>query len=44
MLIDTTNKVLGTKIDPELKEKIKRRIMLEEEVENVFNLVIHNYG
>ena len=44
ILKECTNKILGTKADPEFKKKIIKMIINEEEVLNVSNLVIHNYG
>ena len=38
------SKLLGTKTSPEFCINIKKMIVQEPEVLNVFNLVIHNYG
>ena len=38
------SKLLGTKTSPEFCTNIKKMIVQEPEVLNVFNLVIHNYG
>ncbi len=38
------SKLLGTKAAPEFYTNIKKLIVQEPEVLNVFNLVIHNYG
>ena len=44
MLHECMNKILGTRVDPEFKKQIMNMILQEEEVQNVANLVIHNYG
>ena len=44
ILRECTNKILGTRVDPELKKKIVNMIIAADKVLNVSNLVIHNYG
>ena len=44
MLHECTNKILGTRVDSDFKKQITNMIIQEEEVLNVSNLVIHNYG
>ena len=44
MTIECMNKILGTRIDPEFRKKIINAISMEDDVLNVSNLVIHNYG
>ncbi len=44
MLHECTNKILGTRVDPDFKKQITNMIIQEKEVLNVSNLVIHNYG
>ena len=44
MIKECLTKLLGTRADPEFKKKIMDTLMKEDEVLNVFNLVIHNYG
>ena len=44
MLHECTNKILGARVDPDFKKQITNMIIQEEEVLNVSNLVIHNYG
>lgn len=44
MIEECMIKILGARADDEFKRSIKEMIMSEEEVLNVFNLVIHTYG
>jgi len=44
MLLDCTNKILGTRLDGDLRKKVYNRILAEDEVLNVYNLSLHNYG
>ena len=44
MTVECMNKILGTRIDNDYRKKIINMIVLEEEVLNVSNLIIHNYG
>ena len=44
MTIECMNKILGTRIDPEFRKKIVTALSMEQDVLNVSNLVIHNYG
>ena len=44
MIRESVDKLLGTRIDPELKKNLCRMIAMEREVYNVSNLVVHNYG
>lgn len=44
MIRDCSDKIIGTRTDPELKRELIRAMVANEEVFNVSNLVIHNYG
>ncbi|MBQ9009502.1 MAG: cation transporter [Clostridia bacterium] len=44
LISETSNKLIGRKGDPELYLRIKKMIAEEEAVQNVFYLVLHNYG
>jgi len=44
MLRECTNKIIGTRPDPEFKRKITKMLVMESGVLNVSNLVIHSYG
>ena len=44
MLGECMNKILGGRVDPEFKKQITNMIIQEPEVQNVSNLIIHNYG
>ena len=44
MIGECMRKLLGRKGEPEQYRELKRMIAEEPEVQNVFNLVIHNYG
>lgn len=44
MLKETINSVIGTRIDNELAKKIKETINGFEEVQGVYDLILHNYG
>ena len=44
MTVECMNKILGTRIDSEYRKKIIGMISMEEDVLNVSNLIIHNYG
>ena len=44
ILRECTNKILGTRVDPELKKQIVRMVIAADHVLNVSNLVVHNYG
>ena len=44
MLKKEMDQLLGSTADPEFVKKIKQMIIEEKGVENVFNLVIHDYG
>lgn len=44
MLHKSMSKLLGTRIDKDTKKKVYSEIISEDEVYNVSNLVIHNYG
>ena len=44
MVRDCMNKILGTRVDPELKKDLIRTIAMEDGVLNVSGLVLHNYG
>ena len=44
ILIDTINDLIGTRADPELIKKLKKRILLYDEVQGVYDLTLHNYG
>ncbi|MBR5340652.1 MAG: cation transporter [Erysipelotrichaceae bacterium] len=42
--METTDKIIGTTVSDELRKDIKQMIISEDNVENVFNLVVHSYG
>lgn len=44
MLKETLNSVIGTRIDNELSKKIKETINEFNEVNGVYDLILHNYG
>lgn len=44
MIRDCSDKIIGTRTDPELKRELIRTMVANDEVLNVSNLVIHNYG
>lgn len=44
LLKESMDKLLGTKVDPELKKRIVRTLMKEPEILNVSNMTVHNYG
>ena len=44
MIRDCADKIIGTKTDPELKKELIRRIIMNDNVLNVSNMMIHNYG
>ena len=44
MIVECGNKLLGVRGDPEDYKSVKKLIAEEEDVLNVFNLVIHQYG
>ncbi|MBO7697738.1 MAG: cation diffusion facilitator family transporter [Erysipelotrichaceae bacterium] len=44
MLRECMNKILGTRVDPEFRKRIVNMVIQEKDVQNVSNLVIHNYG
>ena len=44
LLIESMNKIIGSPVDKEYKNKIKSAICMEEGVLNVNNVYIHNYG
>ncbi len=44
MVRDCMNKILGTRVDPDLKKDIIRTVVMEDGVRNVSGLVLHNYG
>ena len=44
MIGECLNKILGTRVDPEFRRKIRQMIILHDGVLNVANLMIHDYG
>ena len=44
MIYECGTKVLGTRPDPELRKELIRRIVQKDEVLNISNIVLHNYG
>ena len=44
MMRECVSKLLGTKSDPAIYNRMKKQIAREPGVRNVFNLVLHNYG
>lgn len=44
MVSECVNKLLGAKGDPELYRRVKKMVVEEPEVQNVFSLTLHNYG
>ncbi len=44
MLKETLNSVIGTRVDEELSKKLKETIKEFNEVEGVYDLILHNYG
>ena len=42
--METTDKIIGMPVSDDLRKDIKQLIISEDNVENVFNLVIHSYG
>ncbi|MBP5529508.1 MAG: cation transporter [Lachnospiraceae bacterium] len=44
MLKETLSKILGERVDAELARDIKKTILEYEEVNGVYDLVMHNYG
>lgn len=44
MLKETLSKILGERVDAELARNIKKTILEYEEVNGVYDLVMHNYG
>lgn len=44
ILKDTINSILGERADVELTKNIKKKINQYDEVEGVYDLVLHNYG
>lgn len=44
MIGECLNKILGTRVDPEFRNKIRQMIIMEDGVLNVSNLMIHDYG
>ena len=44
MVRECADKLLGKQAEPELQRKIRKMIVSQKGVWNVFNLVIHNYG
>ena len=44
LILECANKLLGAKGDPKLFREIKEMVAEEPEVQNVFCLILHNYG
>ena len=44
MIGECLNKILGTRVDPEFRRKIRQMIIMQDGVLNVSNLMIHDYG
>ena len=44
LLKETSNELIGTRINKELSQKLKKRINSYNEVEGTYDLLIHNYG
>ena len=44
ILGETANEILGGRADPRLSRKLKNTIMRYEEVQDVYDLIIHSYG
>ncbi|MBQ2049412.1 MAG: cation transporter [Spirochaetales bacterium] len=44
MIGECLNKILGTRVDPDFRRKIRQMIIIQDGVLNVSNLVIHDYG
>jgi len=44
MVVECTFKIVGERAKPEYRHKILNRLLSEEGVQNVYNLVLHNYG
>ncbi len=44
VLFEAMTKILGTRTDPEVKKGIIRLFLEEKAVQNVTNLILHNYG
>lgn len=44
MMFQCLNRILGTRVDPEFSKSIRTMIINEDGVQNVSNLMIHDYG
>ncbi len=44
MLRDTLSEILGQRVDPELAAKVRETTLAFDEVQGVYDLIIHNYG
>lgn len=44
MIHDSGTKMLGTRPDPKLREQLIRQVVDEEQVLNISNIMLHNYG
>ncbi len=44
MIRESADKLLGARLDPSFRRRIYNRILTENEVLNVYNLALHNYG
>ena len=44
MIIESLTKILGTRVDPEIKKKLIQLFIEEDEIQNVSNIILHNYG
>ena len=44
LVMESANNVLGTRVESKLAKSIKREIMKSEQIQGVFDLVLHNYG
>ena len=44
MIIESLTKILGTRVDPELKKKLIQLFIEEDEIQNVSSIILHNYG
>ena len=44
ILIESSNELIGVRVDNDIAEKIKKTILKFDEVEGVYDLALHNYG
>ena len=44
LVMESANNMLGTRVESKLAKSIKREIMKSEQIQGVFDLVLHNYG